>query len=155
MSHEHPSTPADAVRVFRAGVLDADAAASLVARRIAAITHAPPGVDTLDAGSVEAPPGAAAPAHHHGDQECLITVISGQLSVRWGRGLEHTAVADAGDCVLIPAWLPHQEMNASARLPLRYVLVRDDQAPVMVLLGPPTAGGGAPWADAHHPLPAR
>lgn len=152
MSQGQASSPPETVRVFRAGQLDAGTAAALVSRRIAAITHAPPGVDTLDAATVEAPPGAAMPAHHHGPRECLVTVVSGRMRVRWGPQLEHTALAAAGDCVMIPGWVPHQEMNASPEMTLRYLLVRDDQEPVMVLLELPAASRAAPWADAHHPL---
>jgi len=139
------------VSVFRAGELDAGTAARLVAGRIAAITHAPPGVDTLDTGSVEVPPGAAQPAHHHGPRECLMGVLSGELCVRWGEDLAQDTRAGPGDWVRIPPWLPHRELNASPHLSLRYLLVRDAEDPVMVLLDLPGSGGGAPWVDGHHP----
>lgn len=151
-NHGH-SAPEATVRLFPGGQLDAGTAAAWVSRRIAAITHAPPGVGTQDTASVEAPPGAAMPVHHHGPQECLICVVSGQARVRWGPRLEQATLAGPGDCLLVPPWLPHQEANASGEQPLRYLLVRDDQPPVMVLVDLPggEAAGSRPWVDAHHP----
>lgn len=127
------------------------------AGRIAAITHAPPGVDTLEAGTVVAPPGAVALPHHHGGQEFLLCVVGGRVQVRWGHHLEHTTLAGPGDCIRVPAWTPHQEMNASHEEPLRYVLIRDTQEPVVVPvdMARATPAADRAWADGQHPPSAR
>src|SRR5688572_27580953 len=59
-------------------------------------------------------PGAATAAHHHGDQETILYVLSGRARFRWGPRLEHKTEAGAGDFVFIAAEIIHTEINASA-----------------------------------------
>lgn len=51
--------------------------------------------------------------HHHGEQETVIYVKSGEVKVRWGTQLQQEVLAQAGSFVYIPAFLPHQEINPS------------------------------------------
>ena len=86
------------------------------------------------AGTVSILPGAKTGAHHHGDLESVIYVVSGRARMRWGEHLEYTAEAGPGDFIFVPPFVPHQEMNASSNEPLSCVLVRSGQEPIVVNL---------------------
>ena len=88
------------VRVLRRDAIDRGDAQSLAAHRIATLTHAPPGVDTLAAHSLELAPDTTQPAHHHGPLETIICIISGQAVIRWGEHLEYFCSAGPGDLVI-------------------------------------------------------
>ncbi len=79
-------------------------------------------------------PGAKTGAHHHGHVESVIYVVSGRARMRWGDRLEYVAEAGPGDFVLVPPYVPHQEINAADDEPLSCVLVRTGQDPVVVNL---------------------
>jgi uncharacterized RmlC-like cupin family protein len=79
-------------------------------------------------------PGAATGAHHHGDQETILYVLTGRARFRWGPRLEHAAEAGEGDFVFIPAGVVHQEINASAQRATSWVVVRSDPEPIVVNL---------------------
>jgi uncharacterized RmlC-like cupin family protein len=79
-------------------------------------------------------PGAATGAHHHGDQETVLYVISGTARFRWGDRLEHAAEAGPGDFVFVPAHVVHQEINASAERETVWAVVRSGVDPVVVNL---------------------
>jgi len=102
--------------------------------RAAAITRARAGAEKLWAGTVSILPGAKTGAHHHGDLESVIYVVSGRARMRWGEHLEYTAEAGPGDFIFVPPFVPHQEMNASSNEPLSCVLVRSGQEPIVVNL---------------------
>ncbi len=102
--------------------------------RAAAITRARAGAEKLWAGTVTILPDAKTGAHHHGDLESVIYVVSGRARMRWGERLEYTAEAGPGDFIFVPPFVPHQEINASSGEPLTCVLVRSGQEPVVVNL---------------------
>jgi uncharacterized RmlC-like cupin family protein len=79
-------------------------------------------------------PGAATGAHHHGEQETVLYVISGTARYRWGERLEHVAEAGPGDFVFIPAHIVHQEINASAETETVWAVVRSGVNPIVVNL---------------------
>lgn len=79
-------------------------------------------------------PGAATGAHHHGDQETILYVLSGTARYRWGSRLENVVEAGPGSFVLIPAEIIHQEINASDEEPTVWVVVRSDPNPIVVNL---------------------
>ncbi|MFE2065187.1 cupin domain-containing protein [Streptomyces sp. NPDC059467] len=79
-------------------------------------------------------PGAATGAHHHGDQETVLYVISGTVRYRWGDRLENVAEAGPGDFVFIPAHVVHQEINASPELETVWAVVRSGVDPIVVNL---------------------
>jgi uncharacterized RmlC-like cupin family protein len=123
--------------------------------RAAAITHGSAGATKLWAGAVTVQPEARTGAHHHGDLESVIYVLSGQARMRWGVQLEFTAEAGPGDFIFVPPMVPHQEINASSSEELVCVLVRSGQEPVVVNLE--IAGAETPeviWFDAGHPRPS-
>lgn len=79
-------------------------------------------------------PGAATAAHHHGDQETILYVLSGRARFRWGPRLEHRTEAGTGDFVFIPAEIVHQEINASVEEETSWVVVRSSPDPIVVNL---------------------
>ncbi|GAA3515698.1 putative RmlC-like cupin family protein [Streptosporangium album] len=79
-------------------------------------------------------PGAATGAHHHGEQETVLYVISGTARYRWGDRLENVAEAGRGDFVFVPAHVIHQEINASAEYETVWAVVRSGVDPIVVNL---------------------
>ena len=124
----------DGVRVVRAGDLDPNTAQTPGMHREAAITHARTGAEQLWAGTVVIEPQARTGAHHHGEVESVIYVVSGRARMRWGERLEDVAEAGPGDFIHVPPYVPHQEINASDDAPLSCVLVRTGRDPVVVNL---------------------
>jgi len=124
----------DGVRVVRAGELDGNTPQTPGMQREAAITYARSGAEKLWAGTVTIHADAKTGAHHHGDLESVIYVVSGRARMRWGERLEYTAEAGPGDFIFVPPYVPHQEINASESEPLECVLVRSGQEPIVVNL---------------------
>jgi uncharacterized RmlC-like cupin family protein len=102
--------------------------------RRAAVTTQRVGATKLWAGTVSIEAGAKTGAHHHGDLESVIYVLSGLARMRWGDRLEFTAEAGPGDFIYIPPQVPHQEINASEDLRLQCVLARSGQQGLVVNL---------------------
>jgi uncharacterized RmlC-like cupin family protein len=69
----------------------------------------------LWAGTVTIHPNAKTGAHHHGDLESVIFVVKGRARMRWGENLEYVAEAGAGDCIYVPPYVPHQEIQPQDR----------------------------------------
>ena len=124
----------DGVVVIPGDACDRNTAQTPGMLRAAAITHARAGAQKLWAGTVTIDPDAKTGAHHHGDLESVIYVVSGRARMRWGEHLEYTAEAGPGDFIFVPPFVPHQEINASADEPLSCVLVRSGQEPIVVNL---------------------
>jgi uncharacterized RmlC-like cupin family protein len=142
----------DGVRVVKGCDVDPNTAQTPGMNRAAAITTATAGAKKLWAGTVTIHPDAKTGAHHHGDLESIIYVVSGKARMRWGEALEYTAEAGPGDFIFVPPFVPHQEINASEGEPLECVLVRSGQDPVVVNLdiaGAETAETVV-WRDAIH-----
>ncbi|MBA2351297.1 MAG: cupin domain-containing protein [Pseudomonadota bacterium] len=123
--------------------------------RAAAIDHARTGASKLWAGTVNIEANAKTGAHHHGELESVIYVVSGRARMRWGEQLEFVAEAGAGDFIYVPPFVPHQEINASRAEILRCVLVRSGQEPVVVNLDIESAEPPEEvyWVDQIHPHP--
>ena len=115
------------VRIIRANELDAGTAQTLGMQRRAAVTTGRTGAMKLWAGTVTIDAKAKTGAHHHGDLESVIYVVSGHARLRWGNRLEFVAEAQAGDFIYVPPYVPHQEINASEDLQLHCVLARSGQ----------------------------
>lgn len=141
------------VRVVRSDQLDDNTAQTPGMRRLAAITQQSANAHKIWAGTVTIHPDAKTGAHHHGELESIIYVVSGQARMRWGEHLEFTATAGPGDFIFVPPFVPHQEINASSDEPLQCVLVRNDQEPVVVNLDIEAVEDPEPvhWIDPHHP----
>ena len=143
------------VRVVHGADLDPNTPQTPGMHRAAAITRATAGANKLWAGTVEIHANAKTGAHHHGDLESVIYVVSGRARMRWGEALEFTAEAGPGDFIFVPPYVPHQEINASREEPLSCVLVRSGQEPVVVNLdiAPVEAPEEVFWVDNIHPHP--
>ncbi len=137
MTTPNPQSPnwrEHGVRVVPGDHLDTNTPQTPGMHRAAAINFARAGAQKLWAGTVTIHPDAKTGAHHHGELESVIYVVSGRARMRWGEQLEYVAEAEAGDFIFIPPFVPHQEINASADEPLHCVLVRSDQEAVVVNL---------------------
>jgi len=143
------------VKVIPGNQLDLNTAQTPGMTRAAAITHARTGASKLWAGTVNIEPNAKTGAHHHGELESVIYVISGRARMRWGDQLEFTAEAGPGDFIYVPPFVPHQEINASRDEILSCVLARSGQNPVVVNLDiePVEAPEEVYWVDSIHPHP--
>ena len=123
--------------------------------RAAAITHARTGASMLWAGTVNIEANAKTGAHHHGELESVIYVVSGRARMRWGENLELMAEAGPGDFIYVPPFVPHQEINASRTEVLSCVLVRSGQEATVVNLDiePAEPPEEVYWVDPIHPHP--
>ena len=141
------------VRIVHKGQLDPNTPQTPGMRRMAAVTNASANAAKIWAGTVDIAPDARTGAHHHGELESVIYVVKGRARMRWGDQLEFTAVAEAGDFIFVPPFVPHQEMNASTVDPLECVLVRNDQEPIVVNLDIDAVDSPEEvrWTDPHHP----
>ena len=107
-------------------------------KRYAAITKNI-GALNIWAGKVDIEPDAKTGAHHHGELESVIYVLSGKAKMRWGNKLEFEKYAYPGDFIFVPPFVPHQEINASKNEALKCVLFRSGQEPIVVNLDIPEA----------------
>lgn len=141
------------VRVVKAGEMDTHTPQTPGMNRAAAINRTMTGANKLWAGTVTIHPDAKTGAHHHGDLESVIYVVSGKARMRWGDALEYVAEAEAGDFIYVPPYVPHQEINARDNEPLSCMLVRSDQEPVVVNLdiAPVESPEPVRWVGPNHP----
>src|SRR6476661_4242001 len=144
------------VKIVPGSALDLNTPQTPGMSRAAAITHARTGASKLWAGTVVIHANAKTGAHHHGDLESVIYVVSGRARMRWGDRLEYVAEAGPGDFIYVPPFVPHQEINASRDEPLSCVLVRSGQDPVVVNLdiAPAEPPEQVAWVDSIHPAPS-
>ena len=131
---EQPNWRENGVRVVHGDQLDTNTPQTPGMNRAAAINYARVGAQKLWAGTVTIHPNAKTDAHHHGELESVIYVVSGKARMRWGDHLEFVADAGPGDFIYVPPFVPHQEINADPAAPLMCVLVRSDQEAVVVNL---------------------
>jgi uncharacterized RmlC-like cupin family protein len=122
------------VRVVHRDALDGHTAQTMGMIRDVAFDAANPDAAHLSAFRSTVEPGAATGAHHHGDQETVLYIVSGSARFRWGERLEHVAEAGPGDFVFVPAHVIHQEVNASAEAQTVWAVVRSGVDPIVVNL---------------------
>ena len=143
------------VKVISGDHLDTNTLQTPGMNRAAAVTAATAGAQKLWVGTVNIHPNAKTGAHHHGDLESIIYIVSGNARMRWGEKLEFVAEAGPGDFIFVPPFVPHQEINANSDEPLQCVLVRSGQDPVVVNLDIPVIENpdGLHWIDPIHAAP--
>jgi uncharacterized RmlC-like cupin family protein len=100
--------------------------------RLAAIAADTVGSKDLWAGVATMAPGARSGAHHHGDCESVIYVLSGRIHFRFGERLEESAEAGPGDFIYVPPHVVHQEINASDSEGIDSIVIRSSQENVVV-----------------------
>jgi uncharacterized RmlC-like cupin family protein len=135
------------VKIVHGNDLDPNTPQTAGMTRAAAITHAATGASKLWAGTVKVNAHAKTGPHHHGELETVLYVVRGRVRMRWGDQLDYTDIAEAGDFIYVPPFVPHQEINAGDEV-CEAVVVRSGQDPVVVNLDLPTpepAGEGNPW----------
>ncbi|HXK33299.1 MAG TPA: cupin domain-containing protein [Dehalococcoidia bacterium] len=118
---------------------DAGTAQTRGMTRLAGVSAATCGAAGVWMGEVTTEPGFRSGAHHHGDVESAIYVVSGRYRFRWGERLEESAEGGAGDFIFVPARLVHQEINASDSEPLVVIVARGGQENVVVNVDVPAA----------------
>jgi len=101
------------------------------------VSHATTGAENIYMGLFRVPAGAQSLPHYHADCESAVFMISGQLNVRWGEGLEHALTLEPGDMVYVPPRETHLLENPSEEEPAEYVVARD---------APREDSVGVPWA---------
>jgi uncharacterized RmlC-like cupin family protein len=129
----------DEIRVVRAGELSSHTAQTPGMTRMTAIDGASVGARTLWVGRVTMQPGTSSGAHHHGDCESAIFVISGGATFRYGDRLQHTVEAGPGDYLYIAPNVIHQELNLSDSEAIDCIVIRDSQENLVINVDPPGA----------------
>ena len=114
------------VRVIRPPDRAADVASGAM-RREAAVSEELVGAKRLWVGYAELDGGTVSAAHHHGEAESVIYLISGDARLFSGSSLDQVHDARAGDFIWVPPLVVHVEMNASATEPVRMVVARSTQ----------------------------
>ena len=142
----------DGVKVISEYALDDNTPQTKGMKRYAAVAKKNVGAEKIWAGKVDIDPDAKTGAHHHGELESVIFVLSGKAKMRWGEKLEFEKYAYPGDFIFVPPFVPHQEINASKDEILKCVLFRSGQDPVVVNLNIPEADehNNKPWIDDIH-----
>ncbi|HVN05894.1 MAG TPA: cupin domain-containing protein [Bryobacteraceae bacterium] len=140
------------VKVIPGDSLDANTPQTPGMERAAAINYARVGSQQIWAGTVHIHANAKTGPHHHGALESVIYVVRGRARMRWGDRLEYVAEAGPGDFIYVPPYVPHQEINASSDETLECVLVRSDNAAVVVNLTiePVEEPSPVAWVDPIH-----
>src|SRR5438445_6397004 len=93
-------------------------------RREAAVSRALVGAERIWVGYVELDPGDISAAHHHGEAESAIYLISGHARFVTEAG---THDAEAGDVVWVPPHVVHVEVNRSWSETVRMIVERSTQ----------------------------
>ena len=114
------------LRVIKPGDLVQDEASGAMTRAVACSTELT-GSEKLWAGTSELGPGASSAAHHHGEAESVIYMVSGHARFYFGAALDGVKEAGPGDFVWIPPHSIHVEMNLSKTKPVQMVVVRSTQ----------------------------
>jgi uncharacterized RmlC-like cupin family protein len=135
---ENPNWKEHGIRIIRNGELDENTPQTKGMTRAEAISYARVGAQKLWAGTVVVHPNAKTGPHHHGELETVIYIVRGRARFRWGDHLEFVEEADPGDFIYVPPFVPHQELNARADIPVEAVIVRSGQEPIVVNLDIPS-----------------
>jgi len=127
------------LKLIRPGERDRSTAQTLGMDRAEGVGACTAGASTIWSGHVAVGPGVKSGAHHHGDVESAIYIISGNARFRFGDRLEQTVEAGPGDFIFVPARIVHQEINVSAADPVLMIVSRGSQDNVVVNVDIPEA----------------
>ena len=120
------------IKVVRAADKSSDTPETLGMGRQVAISGKRVNSQHLWAGTNLIKGGSKTGPHHHGALESIIYVVHGHALMRWGERLEFITKAGPGDFLLVPPYVPHQELNASQSEDLHCVLVRSGVEEIVV-----------------------
>jgi uncharacterized RmlC-like cupin family protein/enamine deaminase RidA (YjgF/YER057c/UK114 family) len=110
--------------------------------RESGVTPETVGARQLWTGYVTTPPGMASGAHHHGDAESSIFVVSGHARFTWGDRLEHGRDTGPGDFIYVPPRVIHAERNLSETEPFVFVVARNSGSMTTINVEIGDAAGG-------------
>ncbi len=139
------------VRIIKPHQRDAGTAQTQGMTRLAGVSRETCGASGVWLGEVSSGPGFRSGAHHHGDVESAIYIVSGSLTFRWGAHLEQSAVAEAGDFIFVPAQLVHQEINRSPTEPIVALVARGGDN-IVVNVDLPEAAGTSSEEQSSNPI---
>jgi uncharacterized RmlC-like cupin family protein len=128
------TTASTGARVVKPSQFNSNTPQTSGMRRLAAVSRELTGSQELWGGVMVAEPNTTSGVHHHGHLETIVYVLTGRTKLRWGTRLEHEELAEAGDFLFIPAYLPHQEINPSPDEPTQWIVVRSGSEAVVVSL---------------------
>ena len=120
------------LRVIKPGDRDISTAQTAGMFRSEGVGALTVGARDIWVGHVTVSRGIRSGAHHHGELESAIYIISGHARFRYGERLEHVVEAEAGDFIFVPPFLVHQEINARTDEPVTMVVCRSSQENVVV-----------------------
>ena len=120
------------VRIVHRSDLSSETAQTAGMDRLTAVAAETVGSKELWAGVVTLAAGARSGAHHHGDCESVIYVLSGRIRFRYGDRLEESAEAGPGDFIFVPPQVIHQEINASDSEGIDSIVIRSSQENIVV-----------------------
>jgi uncharacterized RmlC-like cupin family protein len=125
------------LRHIPAAEVDPETAQTAGMQRFAAISNAKVGSRQLWMGQTHVKPGMQSGNHHHGEAETAIYVVSGSPEFVFldpDSGAERRVVAQAGDYLFIPPYLPHREENNQPDSEAVVVIARSTQEAIVVNL---------------------
>jgi uncharacterized RmlC-like cupin family protein len=96
--------------------------------------------DGVWAGTVRTSEGVITGWHVHAGHDSYIYVVSGSAVVEFGPGGRDSAVADAGDFILIPRGLVHREGTAVGSAGVEGVIVRVGEGEIVTNVDGPDPG---------------
>ena len=88
-------------------------------------------------GYVSSPPGSSG-AHHHGDAESGIYVLSGRVRMHFGENLDTSVDAETGDFIYVPPQTVHVEENLSDTEPAELIVARNSAEYLVVNVPEPS-----------------
>jgi uncharacterized RmlC-like cupin family protein len=127
------------LKLIRPGERDRSTAQTPGMDRAEGVGACTAGASYIWSGHVAVGPGVKSGAHHHGEVESAIYIISGKARFRYGEHLENVVEAKAGDFIYVPAFIVHQELNASADEPVLMIVSRGSQENIVVNVDIPEA----------------
>ncbi|MCX6024452.1 MAG: cupin domain-containing protein [Chloroflexi bacterium] len=128
------------IQVIRPGDRDANTVQTTGMVREAGVCETTTGATTIWSGYVKTPPGTVSGAHHHGDCETAIYVLSGRARFFFGETLEHVVEVAQGDFLYVPPNEVHVEQNLSETEPLEFIVSRGCSGIVVVNVPDPREG---------------
>ena len=125
------------LRHIPAAEVDPETAQTAGMQRFAAISNAKVGSRQLWMGQTHVKPGMQSANHHHGEAETAIYVVSGRPEFVFldpDSGAERRVLAQPGDYLFIPPYLPHREENNQPDNEAVVVIARSTQEAIVVNL---------------------
>jgi uncharacterized RmlC-like cupin family protein len=131
---ENERPHSEGIRIVKPEEFDRSTAQTPGSKRLAAIAGTSGSNSQMWGGLFFVEPKAQTAIHHHGVQESIVYVLDGQALIRWGEDGASQAIANRGDFIRIPPFLPHREINPSASVSFSWVVVRSTPEPIVVNL---------------------